>query len=113
MARIPKFRNRQETITITTEDHDLTCANGNTGVLESTEITENWKRRTYAIGLGFGAVVGILSAYLFARAAEENSTRSDGKPEPIPTTQLFGVVLAVIGVARQIAEMGKPKDNKR
>ncbi len=65
-----------------------------------------WKTRTYALGVVAGAVMGLLSAYMFTRAAEENE---DGKPDAIPTGTLIGILLSVLGLIRQIAESGKPK----
>lgn len=65
-----------------------------------------WKTRTYALGLIAGAVMGLISAYMFTRAAEEND---DGKPNAIPTGTLIGILLSVLGLIRQIAESGKPK----
>lgn len=66
----------------------------------------DWKTRTYIMGIGLGALVGLVSAYLFNRAAEESE---DGKPQPIPTGTLLGLVLSMLTLIRQIAESGKPK----
>ena len=33
--------------------------------------TEAWKRNTYVMGAGLGAILGLAGAYLFARAADE------------------------------------------
>ena len=68
------------------------------------------KSRILLTGLGLGALVGLLSSYLYARAAEENAD-ADGA-EPISTGQLLATLLAVLGVIRQIAALGKP-DKKR
>ncbi|MCU0511767.1 MAG: hypothetical protein MUE40_04260 [Anaerolineae bacterium] len=66
----------------------------------------NWQTRTYAVGMGLGALLGLIAAYLFNRAAAESE---DGKPQPIPTATLIGLVLSVITLIRQIAESGKPR----
>lgn len=68
----------------------------------------NWKQQAYLIGALGGALLGFLSAYLFARAAEEDAERRGGKPTPIKTTQLLSLSLALLGLIRQISEMGKP-----
>ena len=68
------------------------------------------KSRILLTGLGLGALVGLLSSYLYARAAEENAEADDA--EPISTGQLLATLLAVLGVIRQIAALGKP-DKKR
>ncbi|MCS6834453.1 MAG: hypothetical protein NZ750_00350 [Anaerolineae bacterium] len=67
---------------------------------------ESWKTRTYAIGILSGALAGFIASYLFARAAEENE---DGKPQPIPTSTLLGLILTGLSFIRQIAESGKPR----
>lgn len=78
---------------------------------ELTQAQENWKSRLYMSGLMLGALLGLLSAYLFARSAEENE---GGKPEPIATGTLIGLLLSVMSLVRQIAETGKPnKPNKK
>ncbi len=68
---------------------------------------DSWKSRTYVMGLVLGAVVGLLSAYLFVRSAEENP--ETGRPEPIQTGTLITLVLTILGLMRQIAESGKPR----
>lgn len=68
---------------------------------------ESWKSRTYVMGAGLGALVGMLSAYLFVRSAEENP--ETGRPEPIKTGTLISLLLAVMALMRQIAESGKSR----
>lgn len=70
------------------------------------ENRENWKRNIYVMGLALGAAFGLITAHLFARAAEENE---DGKPPKIATTTLVGLLLSVLSLIRQIAESGKKK----
>ncbi len=73
--------------------------------------SENWKSTTYILGAAIGTLFGLVSAYLYTRAAEESAERQ-GKPERIPTGQLIGISLGLLGLIRQIAEMGKPSDKK-
>ncbi len=68
---------------------------------------ESWKQRTYVMGVGLGAFIGMMSAYLFVRSAEENPEL--GRPAPIQTGTLISLLLAVLALVRQIAESGKPK----
>lgn len=68
---------------------------------------EDWKTRTYFMGVAIGAFMGLVSAYMFARAAEEAS--EDGKPQRIPTGTVIGLLLSAMSFIRQIAESGKPK----
>lgn len=66
----------------------------------------SWKSRTYFLGTMMGGIMGLLSAYLFARAAQENE---DEHPPKIATGTLISVLLAALGLMRQIAESGKQK----
>ena len=67
-----------------------------------------WKRRAYVIGTLGGAVTGLIAAYLYSRASEEEIARA-GKPQQIPTTTMIGLLLSALSLIRQIAEAGKPK----
>ena len=73
------------------------------------------KTRIMVIGVSIGAVFGFLSSYLYTRAAEENDNPDAGTTKSISTGQLLGILLALIGVVRQISELGKPdkKDKKK
>ncbi len=69
---------------------------------------ENWQRRTYVTGGVIGTIFGLIGAYLYARAAEEEAARNGGKPNSIPTGQAIGLALAAIALLRQVTELGKP-----
>ena len=71
------------------------------------EVTTNWKSRTYMLGALIGGAIGIIGAYLYARAAEEDVDRNGGQPAPIKTGTLLSLALAVISLIRQITEAGK------
>lgn len=68
--------------------------------------------RLFAICAGLGAALGLLSSYLYTRAAEE---RGEGdEATSISTAQALALLVAVVGLVRQIAELGKPKkDGKK
>ncbi len=66
----------------------------------------DWKTRIYLTGAMLGTLFGLIAAYLFNRAAEENEDR---RPPKVPTSQILALTLAVLGLARQIAELGKDK----
>jgi hypothetical protein len=70
-----------------------------------------WRRRTLLIGGGVGLLVGVLSAFLYLRAADEH-IRKQGVPPPAGNGELIGLALAVLAVVRQISELGRP-DLKR
>ncbi|MEJ2746794.1 MAG: hypothetical protein P8183_02590 [Anaerolineae bacterium] len=61
----------------------------------------NWKTKILLIGAGLGAVVGLATAYLLARTAEENH---DGPPQ-IKTSDAIKIGVNVIGVVRGIAAL--------
>lgn len=68
---------------------------------------QSWKSKTYLVGGVLGGLFGLLAAYLFNRAAEEEAERNGGKPAKIPTMQLIGLSLAGLNFIRQITEAGK------
>lgn len=73
----------------------------------------NWKARLYIVGSIIGAALGFMSAYLFAKEAEEEAEEKDKAPE-ISATTLLGLGLSILGLVRQIAETGrKKKDGKK
>ncbi len=69
----------------------------------------NWKKKTYLNGTLAGAFLGLIGAYLFARAAEEDSDRMAGQPTRLQTGQLLSIMLAILALIRQITESGKSK----
>ncbi|MGJ3241302.1 MAG: hypothetical protein ACFE0Q_21525 [Anaerolineae bacterium] len=73
----------------------------------------NWKTQTYMIGAVVGAVMGLLSAYLFAQEAEDASDNKEDAPD-IPASVLLGLALSALSFVRQIAESGRKKrDGKK
>ena len=60
-------------------------------------------------GLALGAALGLVSSYLYTRAADERDSAEGGQAEPVSVGQLLGIMLTVLGLLRQIAELGKPK----
>ena len=68
----------------------------------------SWKNQNYLKGTVLGLVAGVVGAYLYNRAAEEDADQN-GKPAPVQTGQLIALGLTALGLLRQIAELGKPK----
>ena len=66
---------------------------------------KNWKTKVLVIGAGLGALVGLGTAYLLARTAEE---ASDGPPK-IKTGDALKAGVNVIGVMRGIAALANVK----
>ncbi len=67
------------------------------------------RSRNLMLGIGLGAICGLIASYLYSRAAEEHDDGDTGAARSISTGQLLAVLLAVLGVIRQVAELGKPK----
>lgn len=76
-------------------------------MIEQSNNASNWKTRTYIIGTILGAVTGLLSAYLYAREAENNA--EDGERPEIAPSAMIGLALSALGLVRQISESGKKK----
>ena len=70
------------------------------------------KARIIMAGAALGAALGLLSSYLYTRAAEENENAEAGAPA-VSTRQLLGIVVAILGLLRQIAELGKAKKDDK
>lgn len=70
---------------------------------------EERRTRIIALGAGLGALIGLISSYLYTRAAEESENTEAGAPVSVSTGQMLGVLLTMLGLVRQIAELGKPK----
>lgn len=82
---------------------------------ESVEMQDKLQERKARIiiaGAALGAALGMLSSYLYTRAAEENDDAEAGAPNTISTGQALALVLAILGIVRQIAELGKPKKDE-
>lgn len=70
------------------------------------------KNQAYIFGIGAGLLFGVLAAYLFARSAEEAAYQNNGEPQPISAGQFITIAVAVLGLLRQISELGKPQPKK-
>lgn len=66
------------------------------------ETTGNWRTKTLIIGGVIGALIGISTAYLLARTAEE----SGGGPPKISTGDAIKSAIGVVGLVRGIAALG-------
>ena len=80
---------------------------------EQTSSLQERKTRIMVTGIGIGALFGLISSYLYTRAAEENDNVDAGKADSISTGQLIALLLAILGVIRQISELGKPDKPKK
>ena len=68
---------------------------------------DSWRNRNYLMGLLFGGLMGVVSAYLFNRSAEESA--DEGERQEISTPAMIGIALSAITLVRQIAESNRPR----
>ncbi len=81
-------------------------------LIPSGEQSGSWKTQSYLIGAAAGLLFGLISAYMYTRAAEDEAT-SAGLPHRASPGEMIGLGLAGLAMVRQVAEMGKvPDDNK-
>lgn len=66
---------------------------------------DNWKMKTLVVGTALGALLGLASAYLLTRTAEE----SGGKAPEVTTGDVIKTAIAAIGLIRGIASLGEGK----
>ncbi|MFQ3536898.1 MAG: hypothetical protein SNJ58_13595 [Aggregatilineales bacterium] len=71
----------------------------------------DWKTSVYLLGGAIGALLGFLSAHLYARSAQENNNGQP--PKPISTADLFRLSLAALALLRQISDLGVNRGGKR
>jgi hypothetical protein len=71
------------------------------------------KTATYVLGAIAGAFVGIVASYLYQRAVDEERTTTGGEVQKLQVGQLITIGLALLGIVRQITEMGRPSASKR
>lgn len=64
--------------------------------------TDNWRTKTLIVGAFVGALIGLGTAYLLARTAEE----SGGGPPKISTGDAIKSALGIVGIVRGIASLG-------
>ncbi len=69
------------------------------------EGNENWKVKLLVAGTAIGALIGLGTAYLMARTAEENV----GGPPKISTSEALRIGINAIGLIRGIAALGDGK----
>ncbi len=73
----------------------------------------DWKARAFALGGVAGIVFGLVAAYFYTRAAEDDARRNGNRANRVSTGELIGLGLAGLAMIRQITEMGRSPDQKR
>jgi H+/Cl- antiporter ClcA len=70
--------------------------------------------RVLLMGIIAGAVYGLVAAYFYARAHEEDLKHGDPGANRVQTSEIITVIVAALAMIRQIAEMGRaPKRARR
>jgi len=72
----------------------------------------NRKTQAYLIGAAAGLLFGLFSAYMFNRAGGDFGAPSDGQNR-VQTGEVLGLGLALLGIIRQVTEMGRGPAPKR
>jgi hypothetical protein len=72
---------------------------------------DNWKLVAYLIGIMGGAVLGALAARLYTQAVASSELDHGKRPE-ISTMAILGLSVSLIGIVRQIVELGTEKKKK-
>ena len=65
---------------------------------------ESWQTRTLMIGGLLGAVLGILSAYLYIRSAQ---AAGEDSPPPPETKDAVKLGMSLLSIIRSVAELGR------
>ncbi|MBC8170512.1 MAG: hypothetical protein H7X77_02530 [Anaerolineae bacterium] len=76
-------------------------------------IASNRKTQAYILGAGAGVLFGLLAAYLFARSADEVAYQHGGETQQVSAGQMLTIAVALLGLMRQISELGKPPQPKK
>jgi hypothetical protein len=75
-------------------------------VSDGAELSRDWRTRALLIGGLTGAIVGIISAIFYIRAAEETS-RPGETPEAPAARDAVRLGLSLLGIMRTITEWGQ------
>ncbi len=78
---------------------------------QSDKAAANWRTQAYIVGAAAGLLLGLISAYLYNRAASDYGP-AEGQNR-IQTGEVLGLGLAVLGIIRQVTEMGRGPDPKK
>ncbi len=66
----------------------------------------NWKTKLMLLGGVAGALIGVGAAYLYVRSVDAEQGGQALAPRPVKPTAAVSVGFAVLGLLRQIANLG-------
>ena len=81
-------------------------------LLPQSKDAANARTQSYIIGAAVGLLFGLLSAYMYNRAASDYGPMPHGRNR-VQTGEVLGLGLAALGVIRQISEMGRGPEPKK
>lgn len=88
------------------DDHDLPEATTPSQSVVSSRLDRlSWRTRTLVVGGIIGTIVGLISAYLYLRAAEE--TYGEEAPEGPQTGDAVRLGISMLGIIRTITEWAR------
>lgn len=73
------------------------------------QLNENWRTTFYLGGTIIGALLGLATAYLMVRSAEER----DGRPPKISTADMVRIGVSTVGLVRGITALGDNPAKKK
>jgi hypothetical protein len=65
------------------------------------------------IGGIIGSLFGLLGAYFYSRAVEDDVRQNGAQRNPVSTGEIIGLGLAVLALLRQVSEMGRSAPKKK
>ena len=65
------------------------------------------------IGGIIGSLFGLLGAYFYSRAMEDDVRQNGAQRNPVSTGEIIGLGLAVLALLRQVSEMGRSAPKKK
>jgi len=65
------------------------------------------------IGSIIGTLFGLLGAYFYSRAVEDDVRQHGSQRNPASTGEIIGLGLAVLALLRQVSEMGRSEPKKK
>jgi hypothetical protein len=80
-------------------------------LIPSSDQPTGWKNQSYLIGAAAGMLFGLLSAYMYTRAAEDDVSNQK-LAHRVTSGEMLGLGLAALAMMRQVAELGKGKEDK-
>lgn len=72
----------------------------------------SWWVRTLLLWTLLGTIIGFVAGLLYNREAQDYVQQNEGKTPVANRAELFGLILALIGIVRQAAELGRPEQDE-